>query len=366
MEASRASAARRSGRGPLLILSALGLIAALIALRSTTSGEAELPPVLAAAPPIEAGPGSASFEEEVAEAARLIEEHRYDQAEPLLFRARALRPNAAEPHYLSSRSLMGQRELDRAEAELERALELEPDNARYVLGMAQVVGKRLAVMEDSFAKLSLASRGKSLIDRAIELDAGLLDARLARLLYCMLAPSILGGGSERAHGEVSTITELDEAVGFFAAGWLAEQEERLEQAEAHYRDSLELNPAYPRTYYRLGNLLLAQERFEEALVLFDAGLELEPRSPDCHVGKGQSLAGLARHDEALVHFRSGGEIDPKLAGAFFQEALCTIETGGTRAATRRAFSRFLELATGEDAEQVEIAQRWLERHASAQ
>ena len=179
----------------------------------------------------------------------------------------------------------------------------------------------------------------------------------------MMAPSILGGGIDRARDQVLAISKVDPAVGLFAEGWLAEQQEQWESAESNYHSSLELNNEYPRTRHRLGNLLLGQERFDEALVQFEAALVLEPRSPDSHDGKGLCLAGLGRHSQAVHHFRTAEEIDSLAASPYFNEAECLIKQGEDLAAAHTAFSRFLELATQADEDRIEQASRWLEQHS---
>jgi len=364
MEASRTSAPGKAGRGHLYLLSVLGLVAVFIAVRDRSAVPALQAELEAKEPEVVLVEG-ASFERELARAVQLFEEHRFAEAEVHLAQARALEPDAPEVHFQSGLNSMGLRQLERAESELAMALELEPENARYVLGMAQVIGKQITSMEDSFAKIGLASRGKNLIEQAIAIDGELLDARLAKLLFCMMAPSILGGGIDRAREQILEISKVDPAVGLFAEGWLAEQEEEWESSEAHYRSSLELNDKYPRTRHRLGHLLMGQERFDEALVQFEAGLQLEPRSPASHDGKGLCLAGLGRYEEALRHFRRAAEIDPLWATPYFNEAECLIEQGDDLEAARAAFSRFLEVATHEDEERIEQASRWLEQHSPA-
>ena len=364
MEASRTSAPAKAGRGHFYFLSVLGLVAALFAVRNRSETPPLRPELEAKEPEVVLVEG-ASFENELAEAVRLFEEHRFEKAEVHLAQARALDPGAPEVHFQSGLNSMGLRQLERAESELATALELEPENARYVLGMAKVIGKQLTIMEDSFAKLGLASRGKNLIEHAIALDGELLDARLAKLLFCMMAPAILGGGIDRAREQVLEISRVDPAIGLFAEGWLAEQQEQWESTEAHYRGSLELNDEYPRTRHRLGHLLLDQERFDEALVQFEAALLLEPRSPDSHDGKGLCLAGLGRRRQALHHFRVAAEIDPLSASPYFNEAECLIKQGDELETARAAFSRFLEVATQEDEKRIEQASRWLEQYSPA-
>ena len=167
MEASRTSAPAKAGRGHLYFLSVLGVVAALFVLRSRSESPPLQPELEAREPQPVLGLEEADYEHELAEAVRLFEEYRYEEADAHLARARALEPEAPEVYFQSGLNSMGLRQLDRAESELATALELEPENARYVLGMAKVIGKQITAMEDSFAKIGLASRGKNLIEQAI-------------------------------------------------------------------------------------------------------------------------------------------------------------------------------------------------------
>ncbi len=364
MDASRSSAPKRLGRGHLLLLIVLCAAAAIGAYRRPSEA-VELPPSVAAKNRTpDAIPSNAEFDSELAEGIRLIEEHRYRSAGESLLRAQALRPTDAEVHFQLGLNHLGLLEFDHAEAYLEMAGELEPDNARYVFGMAKLLGQKLVRMEDSFAKLGLATRSKRLIDRAIELDGELVDARLARMLFCMLAPAILGGGIDRAREEILLISQVEPAVGLFAEAWLAEEQEELADAESLYLRSIELDPDYARSHYRLGGLLLEQERFEAAHSRFEDCLRIDPRGPRNHEGLGRSLAGLGRCEEAIQHYRLALEIDPENASPIFGEAECLDDLGELPAA-REAFRRFIESAVDSDEERIDQAQSWLAEHSTA-
>ncbi len=83
----------------------------------------------------------------------------------------------------------------------------------------------------------------------------------------------------------------------------------LEEAEAHYRESLAIEPQ-PAIYNDLGFVLERQGMTEEAAELYRKSLELDPESASAHFNLAASLARRGEFAEAERHFRAALEQSP--------------------------------------------------------
>jgi Flp pilus assembly protein TadD len=88
-----------------------------------------------------------------------------------------------------------------------------------------------------------------------------------------------------------------------------------DEAVAHYRKALELNPKYASAHNNLGHLLTNIGRTDEAMVHLSKALELNPKNAEAHNNFGILLAMIGRPDEAMVHFQKALELNPNYANA---------------------------------------------------
>jgi Flp pilus assembly protein TadD len=118
------------------------------------------------------------------------------------------------------------------------------------------------------------------------------------------------------------VVELEKAVAIDPKHWKSHNNlalasidlGELELAEAHYRESLAIEPR-PAIYNDLG---VVQERLglpEDAAASYRKALELDPKSSAAHTNLGASLARSGNVGEAEKHFRAALEADPENAAA---------------------------------------------------
>ena len=91
---------------------------------------------------------------------------------------------------------------------------------------------------------------------------------------------------------------------------------RLEEAERHYRVSLELLPGRASTLINLAATQLGRGRAHDALVSADAALRVEADSVDALLHRGTALAQLGRAAEALAAFQRLLAAEPTHAAAW--------------------------------------------------
>jgi Flp pilus assembly protein TadD len=147
--------------------------------------------------------------------------------------------------------------------------------------------------------------------RGLELEPGNVE-----LLNAMGFALFQQGKSQEA------VVELEKAIAIDPKHWKSHNNlalasldlGELELAEAHYRESLAIQPQ-PAIYNDLG---VVQERLglpEDAVASYRKALEIDPKSSAAHTNLGTSLARSGQYAEAEKHFRAALEVDPKNAVA---------------------------------------------------
>jgi serine/threonine protein kinase/tetratricopeptide (TPR) repeat protein len=123
------------------------------------------------------------------------------------------------------------------------------------------------------SRMETYPKAKAAVDRAVELDPELAEARTSLASLNMLY-------------------ELD---------WV--------NAEKEFRLSLYLKPGYATTHHWLAELLLYMGRQDEAVAEIDRALDLEPRSPAILRDKGMILYYVGRFDDAIATGKRTLELD---------------------------------------------------------
>jgi tetratricopeptide (TPR) repeat protein len=88
------------------------------------------------------------------------------------------------------------------------------------------------------------------------------------------------------------------------------QDGRIDEAIAHYRQTLEANPAYADAHMNLGHALLQKGMPDEAIAHYRKAIDLKPAYAQAHYNLAMVLAQKAQWDDAIVHYQRAVEINP--------------------------------------------------------
>ena len=94
-----------------------------------------------------------------------------------------------------------------------------------------------------------------------------------------------------------------------ALAQLLYSEDRYEEASAHYRAAMEINPS-AENRYTYGESLLKINNYSEAEVQFNQVKRLEPDSSAGDYGLGKMYAQNENYEKAIEHFKASLELDP--------------------------------------------------------
>jgi len=211
-------------------------------------------------------------------------EHRSDEAIELFEKAVALHDDSVAPHLWLGRA--------------------------YVQALPQANFVRKPV---------LARRARSQFDRAVELDPRDVEVREDRATYYMYAPSIAGGGMDRARAEAEVARSLNPYRGALLRGQIEEYDKNVSGAEREYATLVAANPDSAAPFNRLVGLYQSERRFGDAFAAVDR--RLGQRGDDSwgtyQLGKTAALSGerLEQGEAALRKYIAAARFDPSATEA---------------------------------------------------
>ena len=94
------------------------------------------------------------------------------------------------------------------------------------------------------------------------------------------------------------------------------REGNWDQAEAHYRDLLELDPNWVAAQNHLGYMAMAQGKFKEAEELFETYQFIAPDQANPHDSMGELLTVLGRYDEAEEALERALSVKPDFCASY--------------------------------------------------
>jgi len=240
------------------------------------------------------------------------------QASLALFRqAIDLKPSNAAVYINFGEVLVRLGQLDDADHAFSQALEIDANSSHALYGRAQVAILR----EEPETALALLERAEVLAPHRGEVH------RMLAQVYQRLGnqdsarrQTMLAGAwpdSTRAPDPVAQAMEsvAVDSQAIARRGVSLAKRGAFGEAEAAFREVLEIRPANARDYANLGGALAGQGKSEAALEAYRQGLEIEPENVDVLNNLGLSLMQTGRFEESELHFQKALEFDPEFAEA---------------------------------------------------
>jgi tetratricopeptide (TPR) repeat protein len=205
-------------------------------------------------------------------------------------------PDNAVAHYHVARSLVNQQsDLDLAATHLERAKELEPDEADIY-----------AALGDLELLRSQPDRAIEEYDQAIKRDPGSEAAHLGR------ARVMIGRGKwEDARTDLLAVLRLgsDNLNAQYLMGLVLLRLNRFEEALQHLQSAINVDQRDAESHRLLGEAYVALRRYDQSRSEFERVLELRPKDALAMYQLGALAQYQHRLDEAVRHYRAALELD---------------------------------------------------------
>lgn len=153
------------------------------------------------------------------------------------------RSDAASVNLLS-RAYYAIEQWDNAVRNGEKAVSLAPDNSMYHLWLGREYGEK-ANAANPLSAASLAKKAKAEFEQAVKLDPTNVQAHADLAEYYTDAPSIMGGGTDKARDQATQVAKYDQAMSHWILAIVAEKEKRYPDAEKELHEAIKVakNPA---------------------------------------------------------------------------------------------------------------------------
>jgi tetratricopeptide (TPR) repeat protein len=185
-------------------------------------------------------------------------------------------------------------------AAAQKATQLAPGNAQAFFMLGNAYGMRIGQV-GMLSKMSIAPKLRDAFERTVQLDPGQLEARGDLISYYLQAPSMLGGGIEKARAQAVEIGKRDAAQGLLARAGIARFEHKADLALSLYRNALAAKPHDRDTRLAVIMGYEQMERWADAFGLLHAWTVEDPSTGAAwyQTGRASALSGL-HADEGIA------------------------------------------------------------------
>jgi tetratricopeptide (TPR) repeat protein len=188
----------------------------------------------------------------LAEAQHEYNTGQYHHAVDTLTAAIANSPDDPALHFLLGQTYFQLHEYPRASASFERSVQLLPGNSQYHNWLGKAYGRRA---EESifFNALSWARKTHREFEVAVELDPANFEAQRDLIRFEMLAPSIVGGGDDKAQKHIDDLEKIDVVQGLLARGEFFAVKKKFPESDAVFAKLLESGSAHIGVYFEVAD-----------------------------------------------------------------------------------------------------------------
>jgi len=206
-----------------------------------------------------------------------------------------------------------------------KAIKKDKKNSRYHLMLANGYGMKAS--RGGVKAMYYGRKFKKECEVAVEYDPENVQAHRALLSFYMHAPSIMGGGIEKAKKRAETIASIDVYHGHVAHGAVAQLENDNAAAEASYLAAAAVDSQSVDGWSVLGQFYIDVERPADAVQVLERVLGLEPddlvavyQLARAHFDLGDDLAAAEEGFKAYITAEDRPR-EPDVASAHWRLAL---------------------------------------------
>ena len=221
-------------------------------------------------------------------------------------------PTDAESANLLCRAYFALDQFDRAEPNCRKAIALEPNNSRYHRWMAHVYGEK-AARANFLAAASLAGKVHEEFERAVQLSPHDVDARVDLAEFYLEAPSIVGGGQDKARAQAKLIGATDPAREHWVYARIAEKNHDTATAEREYHQMIEASNNDSEAWLNLALFFRHQNRLDEMEQTLVRTSQAHMSKPEVLVEVAQNLYRVGRNPvlaiQVLRRYLASGPVE---------------------------------------------------------
>jgi len=199
----------------------------------------------------------------------------YNKAIEILNSAATKEPNNGEIHLLLTKAYLEANQIENAVNSAEKAVAIDPKNSFYHQWLGEAYGAK-ADHASMLSAYSWARKTQKEFETAVQLNERNFDGAQDLIEYDCTAPSIVGGGEDKAQPLIQKLMSLDAAEGHFGAGVCKAVKKDYTGADAEYAKALESKPKTADRIYDIGDYFLQRGQGDKLLDVATAGEALAP------------------------------------------------------------------------------------------
>ncbi len=147
-------------------------------------------------------------------------------------------PHDTDAYLLAAQAYLAIEDWDKALENSQRAVTFAPDNSDYHMWLGRVYGQK-AEHSSIFSKMGWAKKARRELERAVELNPANVGARSDLTEFYIDAPGLVGGGVDKARGQIDALLKLDAAVAHSMLARIADKDNDRPRAERELRAAID-------------------------------------------------------------------------------------------------------------------------------
>jgi len=168
----------------------------------------------------------------------------------------------AESYNLLCRAYFMMEEWDRGIPACERATKLDPEKSLYYLWLGRIYGEK-ASRVGFLSAAGLAKKVRNSFERAVQLDPKDWEARVDLAEFYLEAPSIVGGGQDKARAQADALLPLNPAMAHWILARVAGRNKDAAGAEYEYKAAIEASHGGAQHWLHYAQFLAHSDRLFE-------------------------------------------------------------------------------------------------------
>ena len=251
---------------------------------------------------------------ELDDATKSLKARNYPAAQAILEKTLKATPNNADALALMSELQLATRAPEKAAEYADKAIAIDPTKSRYHLLRGNALGMR-AQQVSMLRALTMAGDIRGAYEKAVELDPRSRPARFALFNFFLIAPSVAGGGLDKAQSFAEQTASVDAAASHQMKGQILMRQKKPESAYAAFKQALAADPRLPSIHNSMGYLAIELKQFDTALEHFQKQAELEPDNANSFDSLADGWLAKGKPDEAAAAYRKALAINPLYASS---------------------------------------------------
>jgi tetratricopeptide (TPR) repeat protein len=206
-----------------------------------------------------------------AQAEALLKQGRVDEAAVMLNQVLATQAHDAKAHQLLCRVYYAQDLSDPAVRECEQATQDDPSNSDHQMWLGRAYGLK-ASQANMVSAFTVAKKVHVAFERAIQLNPANVAAMSDLGQFYVAAPSIVGGGVDKAQALAGQLMQRSPAKGHRLLALIAQKKNDMGTAEAEFKTAVAVAKT-PEAWVDLGQFYQQQSQYDKAVGALQSSVE---------------------------------------------------------------------------------------------